>query len=54
MLRSDRWPLRGKLVQFRAHETAFARLTNPRAVLEKGIRPYSCLTVGDTIHVELK
>jgi hypothetical protein len=43
---------KGSFVQFQAHETKFAMLSNPRIVLEKSLRSYSCLTVGDTIQVE--
>jgi len=43
---------KGQFVQFQAHETKFAMLSNPRVVLEKNLRGYSCLTVGDTIQVE--
>jgi len=43
---------KGTFVQFQAHETKFAMLKNPRVVLEKNLRSYSCLTVGDTIQVE--
>jgi len=43
---------KGDYVQFQAHETKFAMLSNPRVVLEKALRTYSCLTVGDTIQVE--
>jgi len=43
---------KGQFVQFQAHETKFAMLNNPRVVLEKNLRSYSCLTVGDTIQIE--
>merc|ERR1712113_344934 len=43
---------KGQFVQFQAHETEFAMLSNPRVVLEKNLRAYSCLTVGDTIQIE--
>mmetsp|Transcript_51854 Transcript_51854/g.82713 ORF Transcript_51854/g.82713 Transcript_51854/m.82713 type:complete len:407 (-) Transcript_51854:162-1382(-) len=43
---------KGTFVQFQAHETKFAMLQNPRVVLEKNLRSYSCLTVGDTIQIE--
>ena len=43
---------KGTFVQFQAHETKFAMLANPRVVLEKALRNYSCLTVGDTIQIE--
>lgn len=43
---------KGSFVQFQAHETKFAMLSNPRVVLETALRSYSCLTVGDTIQVE--
>ena len=43
---------KGQFVQFQAHETKFAMLSNPRVVLEKSLRSYSCLTVGDTIQVK--
>mmetsp|Transcript_55543 Transcript_55543/g.92343 ORF Transcript_55543/g.92343 Transcript_55543/m.92343 type:complete len:422 (+) Transcript_55543:143-1408(+) len=43
---------KGNFVQFQAHETKFAMINNPRVVLEKNLRSYSCLTVGDTIQIE--
>jgi len=43
---------KGTFVQFQAHETRFAMLSNPRVVLEKNLRSYSCLSLGDTIQVE--
>ena len=43
---------KGSFVQFQAHETAFAMLVDPRAILEKSLRTYSALTLGDTIQIE--
>ncbi|GMN28542.1 hypothetical protein TIFTF001_002083 [Ficus carica] len=40
---------KGTFVKLRPHETAFVELSNPKAVLEKTLRQFSCLTVGDTI-----
>lgn len=36
-------------VKLRPHEKAFVELSNPKAVLERTLRGFSCLTVGDTI-----
>jgi hypothetical protein len=40
---------KGVLVKFQPHFTKFTELSNPRAVLEKAMRNFSCLTKGDTI-----
>ena len=44
---------KGTSVQFKAHDPKFASSNNnPTAALAKGLRLYSCLTVGDTIQVQ--
>jgi hypothetical protein len=40
---------KGRLVKFQPHFTSFADLSNPKAVLERALKNYSCLTLGDTI-----
>jgi len=42
---------KGELVTFQPHFTKFTELSNPRAVLERALRNFSCLTKGDTIYV---
>lgn len=42
---------KGTFVKFQPHATAFTQLTNPRAVLERALRFYSCFTQGDYIVV---
>jgi ubiquitin fusion degradation protein 1 len=39
----------GTYAKIQPHQTKFIDLSNPRAVLEKSLRSYSCLTKGDTI-----
>jgi ubiquitin fusion degradation protein 1 len=39
-------------VKFRPLDESFLDLSNPRVVLEKALRTYSCLTEGDVISVE--
>ena len=38
-------------VKFRPHKTEFIQLSNPKAVLERHLPKFSCLTQGDTIVV---
>jgi len=40
---------KGTYVQLRPHRTVFTELSNPRVVLEKALRNFSCLTKNDTI-----
>jgi ubiquitin fusion degradation protein 1 len=40
---------KGSFVKFRPHSTDFIRLSNPKAVLERHLPKFSCLTQGDTI-----
>ena len=42
---------KGTFVKFRPHSTDFIRLSNPKAVLERHLPKFSCLTQGDTIVV---
>jgi len=42
---------KGSFVQFQPHKTKFTELANPRVVLEKALRNFSCLTQGDTISI---
>ncbi|GMN61592.1 hypothetical protein TIFTF001_030678 [Ficus carica] len=39
-------------VKLRPHETAFVELSNPKAVLEKLLRGFSCLATGETIVID--
>ncbi|GMN68162.1 hypothetical protein TIFTF001_037235 [Ficus carica] len=39
-------------VKLRPHETAFVELSNPKAVLEKVLRGFSCLATGETIVID--
>ena len=41
----------GTYVKFRPHKTEFIQLSNPKAVLERHLPKFSCLTKGDTIVV---
>lgn len=43
---------KGTFVQLRPHETAFTQLSNPRVVLEKSMRSYSCLTKDGQIVID--
>jgi len=43
---------KGTFVQFQPHTTAFTQLHNPRVVLERALRSFSCLTKGDTIAIQ--
>lgn len=40
---------KAKFVKFRAQSCEFLEISNPRAVLEKTLRKYTCVTVGDQI-----
>jgi ubiquitin fusion degradation protein 1 len=42
---------KGSYVKLQPHSTAFIDIANPRAVLERTLRNYSCLTTGDTIAI---
>ena len=43
---------KGSFVKLQPHTTAFTQLNNPRVVLERALRNFSCLTQGDTISIE--
>jgi len=43
---------KGTYVKFQPHKTKFTQLSNPRIVLEKALRAYSCLTKGGTITIK--
>jgi ubiquitin fusion degradation protein 1 len=43
---------KGTFVQLQPHQTRFTELHNPRAVLERALRNFSCLTQGDTISIQ--
>jgi ubiquitin fusion degradation protein 1 len=49
-VRSAQLP-KGRFVKFRPASTDFIRLSNPKAVLEKHLSRFSCLTKGDSICV---
>ncbi|KAH6831092.1 hypothetical protein C2S53_009287 [Perilla frutescens var. hirtella] len=42
---------RGCYMKLQPHEAAFVELSNPKAVLERSMRGFSCLSTGDTIMV---
>jgi len=42
---------KGIYVKLQPHTIKFTQLSNPRAVLEKTLRGFSCLTKGDTIKI---
>lgn len=42
---------KGSYVKLQPHSTSFLDIANPRAVLERTLRNYSCLTTGDTIAI---
>ncbi|CAO2192495.1 unnamed protein product [Urochloa humidicola] len=42
---------KGTYVKLQPHTSAFLDVSNPKAVLEKTLRTYTCLTTGDTIMV---
>lgn len=43
---------KAKFVKFRAQSCDFLEISNPRAVLEKTLRKYTCVTVGDQICIQ--
>ena len=43
---------KGSFVKLQPHTTAFTQLDNPRVVLERALRSFSCLTQGDTIAIQ--
>jgi len=43
---------KGSYVKFRPHSERFMQLYNPRVVLEKALRNFSCLTQGDNIAIQ--
>ncbi|CAO2208114.1 unnamed protein product [Urochloa humidicola] len=42
---------KGTYVKLQPHASAFLDVSNPKAVLEKALRTFTCLTTGDTIMV---
>ena len=42
---------KGSYVKLQPHSSRFLDISNPRAVLERTLRGYSCLTAGDTISI---
>ncbi|GJN26670.1 hypothetical protein PR202_gb14620 [Eleusine coracana subsp. coracana] len=42
---------KGKYVKLQPHTTDFLDISNPKAILEKTLRNFSCLTTGDSIMV---
>ena len=40
---------KGRYVKLQPHTTDFLDISNPKAVLEKTLRSFTCLTVGDQI-----
>lgn len=42
-------PKQGTFVKLQPHTSDFLDISNPKAVLERTLRGYSCLTMGDTI-----
>ncbi|GAB2214746.1 hypothetical protein Drorol1_Dr00019109 [Drosera rotundifolia] len=42
---------KGTYVKLQPHTMDFIEISNPKAVLEKALRSYSCLTTGDTIMI---
>lgn len=42
---------KGSLVKFQPHFALFTELSNPKAVLEKCLRNFACLTIGDTFTI---
>ncbi|CAJ2678879.1 unnamed protein product [Trifolium pratense] len=43
--------VKGKFVKFQPHSKDFLDITNPKVMLEKSLRSYSCLTTGRTIMI---
>ncbi|KAL2550099.1 Ubiquitin fusion degradation UFD1 family protein [Forsythia ovata] len=41
----------GKYMKLQPHSTRFIQLSNPKAVLEKNLRNFSCLSTGDTLMI---
>lgn len=50
LLKSTYLP-KGTFVKLQPHTTDFINLSNPKAVLEKTLQRYACLTSGDTITI---
>ena len=44
---------KGKFVKLQPHQTEFIELPDPRAILERNLSNYVCLTKGDTIQVKV-
>lgn len=44
---------KGKFVKLQPHKTEFIELPDPRAILERNLSNYVCLTKGDTIQVKV-
>lgn len=44
---------KGKFVKLQPHKTEFIELPDPRAILERNLSNYICLTKGDTIQVKV-
>ncbi len=44
---------KGKFVKLQPHKTEFIELPDPRAILERNLSKYVCLTKGDTIQVQV-
>ncbi|KAG8381833.1 hypothetical protein BUALT_Bualt05G0013900 [Buddleja alternifolia] len=42
---------KGRYIKLQPHTTSFIEVSDPRAVLEKKLRSFTCLTSGDTIMV---
>jgi ubiquitin fusion degradation protein 1 len=40
---------KGSYVQLQPHSTTFTELSNPRSVLEKALRKFSCMTKGNAV-----
>jgi len=43
---------KAKFVKFRPQSKTFLDISNPKAVLEKALRKYTCMTVGDQIFID--
>lgn len=43
---------KANFVKFRPMKKTFLDISNPKAVLEKALRKYTCMTVGDQIYIE--
>lgn len=44
---------KGKFVKLQPHKTEFIELPDPRAILERNLSNYVCMTKGDTIQVKV-